>query len=275
MSQQNIIIERFRAIEKRADNGSPYWIARELMGALDYADWRDFSKAIDRAKESCQMSGHFITNHFVELPEMVAIGSGAKRERENYALSKYACYLVAMNGDPSKPEIATAQAYFAEQTFKQELQEQLPEEERRALLRDRVKDANKRLSGAASKAGVRSAKFGIFHDAGYKGLYGGIGVKAIKIKKGIGDKDELLDCIGPTELAANEFCVTQAEEKLNREGIKGEQQAIQMHHSVGAAVRKTIEKIGGTMPENLPKAPSIKRLKSKKEPKLLDDKSES
>jgi DNA-damage-inducible protein D len=271
MTQQNLIIERFRAIERHADNGSPYWIARELMEALDYSEWRDFSKAIDRAKESCQMSGHFITNHFVDLPEMVTIGSGAKRERENFALSKYACYLIAMNGEPSKPEIATAQAYFVEQTYRQEVQDQLSEVERRAMLRDRLRDANRRLSGAAQDAGVRSKMFGIFQDAGYKGLYGGLGSKDIKRKKGIGEKDDLLDCIGPVELAANEFRATQTEDKLRSQRIKGEGGAIDTHFRVGLEVRKTIEKIGGTMPEQLPSAPSIKRLKSKKNQNQLSE----
>ena len=271
VDHDNIIIERFRSIERLANNGSAYWSARELMDALGYVDWRDFLKGIGRAKESCSMAGHLVVNHFVDLPEMVVIGSGARRERENYALSRYACYLVAMNGDTGKPEIASAQAYFAEQTYKQEQHEQkLTEEERRAELRDRLKEANIRLSGAAKSAGVRGAMFGVFHDAGYKGLYGGLGSKAIRQKKGIGAKDDLLDCIGPTELAANEFRATQAEEKLRREGVRGERPAIDTHHAVGVAVRNTIKKIGGTMPEDLPPAPSIKKVKaSSKAPKGL------
>jgi len=220
------------------------------------------------------MAGHYIANHFVELPEMVTIGSGAQRERENFALSKYACYLVAMNGDPSKPEIATAQAYFVEQTYRQEIQDQLSEDERRATLRDRVRDANKRLSGAAKDAGVRSQMFGLFHDAGYKGLYGGIGAKDIRRMKGIGENDDLLDCINPTELAANEFRVTQAEDKLRTQQIKGETKAIQTHYQVGVEVRNTIKKIGGTMPERLPAAPSIKRIKAKKKEVLPEPKNE-
>ena len=212
----NVIIGKLKGLEKRAKNGHPYWMARDIMAVLDYAKWSDFKEVIERAKVSCANAGHFLANHFARMPEMVEIGSGAMRERENYALSRYACYLVAMNGDTSKPEIATAQAYFVEQTYKQEAQEQLTAEERRAMLRDRVRDANKRLSGAAKEAGVRSVMFGIFHDAGYKGLYGGLGSKDIKRKKGIGEKDDLLDCIGPVELAANEFRATQAEDKLRR-----------------------------------------------------------
>lgn len=260
----NMVIERLKALQKATPAGVLYWMAREIMTALDYREWRDFREVIEKAKVSCSNAGNFAANHFVPMPEMVEIGSGAKRERENFALSKYACYLVAMNGETSKPEIATAQAYFVEQTYRQETHELLSEEERRLLLRNRVKDANRKLSGAAKSAGVRSAMFGIFHDAGYKGLYNGIGVRAIKEKKGISDKEDLLDCVGRAELAANEFRITQTEEKLRIEGIKGEQKAIDTHFTVGKRVRQAIKDIGGTMPEHLPAEPSIKKLATKK-----------
>lgn len=266
----NVVMERLKGLRRTTERGVEYWMARDIVGVLDYRDWRDMCDVIERAKVSCTNAGNFIDNHFVLIPEMVEIGSGAKRERENYALSKYACYLIAMNGDTSKPEIATAQAYFVEQTHRQESQDLLTEEERRAQIRDRVRDGNRRLSGAAKEAGVRSQMFGIFHDEGYKGLYAGLGVKAIKARKGISDRDDLLDCIGPTELAANEFRVTQAEEKIRTQGIKGETNAIRTHRAVGEEVRKTIKKIGGTMPENLPAASSIKRIKkaSNRDPRL-------
>jgi DNA-damage-inducible protein D len=193
---------------------------------------------------------------------MIETGKGAKREIENWYLSRYACYLIAMNGDSAKPEVATAQTYFAAQTLRSEAEQALTEEKRRILLRDRVKGANKKLGGAAKIAGVRSENFGIFQDEGYKGLYGGLGVKAIKIKKGIGKNEELLDCIGRAELAANEFRITQTEEKLRIEQIRGEQRAIDTHREVGRTVRQAIKKIGATMPENLPAEPSIKRLAS-------------
>lgn len=265
----NVIIERLKSLEKTSQNGQSYWMAREILPVLDYREWRDFREVIERAKLSCENAGHFAANHFVPMREMVDIGSGAKRERENLALSRYACYLIAMNGDISKPEVATAQAYFVEQTYRQEAQERLTEEEHRAMLRDRVRDANKRLSGAAKDAGVSSRMFGIFHDAGYKGLYGGLGSKEIKRKKRIGEKDDLLDCIGPVELAANEFRATQAEDKLRTQKIKGETNAIDTHFKVGVEVRKTIQKIGGTMPENLPAAPSIKKIKTKRSERQL------
>ncbi|HEX4311641.1 MAG TPA: DNA damage-inducible protein D [Acidobacteriaceae bacterium] len=263
------VIERIKSLCKKALNGAEYWMARDLMKALDYSEWRDFRDVIKRATDSCEKAGHYSSNHFALMPEMVEIGSGAMRQRENFALSKYACYLVAMNGDTSKPEIATAQAYFIEQTHLQESHALLTEEDRRAQIRDRVREANRRLSGAARNAGVRSAMFGVFHDEGYKGLYAGLGVKAIKIKKKIPEKDDLLDCIGPTELAANEFRATLAEDVLRTKGIREETKAIDTHRAVGVHVRETIKKAGGTMPENLPAAPSIKKLKKGKSiPKL-------
>jgi DNA-damage-inducible protein D len=256
----NPLIEQLRAIQKTYSNGAPYWVARELMEVLDYRDWRDFSDVIEKAKTSCEMAGHFSGDHFVLMPEMVAIGSGAKRERENFIFSKYACYLVAMNGDPGKPEIAYAQAYFTEQTYLQEQQESLTESERRLLIRNRVKDANRKLGGAAKESGVTSKMFGVFHDAGYKGLYGGLGLEAIKARKKIDSKDDLLDCIGRAELAANEFRITQTEQTLTKQGIKGEQKAIDTHHRIGAKVRQTMQELNNPMPENLPAEPSIKKL---------------
>jgi DNA-damage-inducible protein D len=181
---ENIIIERIKALQKRTNNDKPYWMARDIMAILDYREWRDFREVIERAKASCENAGNLIAHHFVLMPEMIEIGKGGRREVDNFALSKYACYLVAMNGDTAKPEIATAQAYFVEQTYRQENQELLTDEERRVLLRERVKDANRKLGGAAKEAGVRSAMFGVFQDAGYKGLYGEIGVREIKRRKG-------------------------------------------------------------------------------------------
>ena len=261
----NIVIERLKEFQHLSPKGAPFWMAKEIMTVLDYREWRDFRHVIERAKSSCENAGNFIANHFVLMREMVEIGSGAKREVENYALSKYACYLVAMNGDISKPEIAVAQAYFVEQAYRQEAQELLSEEERRLLIRNRVKDANKKLGGAAKEAGVRSRMFGVFHDAGYKGLYGGLGVEDIKKKKHIPESDDLLDCIGRAELAANEFRITQTEEKLRIDGIRGEQKAINTHYSVGKKVRETMADLGNTMPENLPPAPSIKKLAAAKD----------
>ncbi len=260
----NVVIERLKAIKRTTDKGISLWWGREIMDVLDYKEWRDFREVIDRAKTSCEMAGNFSADHFVPMPEMVSIGSGAQRERENFVLSHYACYLIAMNGDPGKPEIASAQSYFTEQTYRQEQQDSLSESERRLVIRNRVKDANRKLSGAAKVSGVRGKMFGVFHDAGYKGLYGGLGVEAVKALKKIDPKENLLDCMGRAELAANEFRITQTEQTLTNKGIKGEQLAIDTHMAIGKKVRTTMRDLGNPLPEDLVAEPSIKRLATSK-----------
>lgn len=252
--------------------GYPYWYGRDVMEILDYARWENFIDVVQKAINSCNNSGKFSNNHFRHITEMVEIGSGAKSKRENIVLSRYACYLVAMNGDSTKPQVSTAQTYFAVQTHKQEIEQALTDQQRRLLLRDRVKDANKKLFGAAKAAGV--TRYGIFQDTGYKGLYGGIGRDDIKRAKGIAEADDLLDCIDREELAANEFRITQAEARLKKDRVQGEQRAIETHFEVGKKVRKAIEDIKGTMPEKLLAVPSIKRLadKQRKDTKKLGSK---
>ena len=245
-------------------SGVEYWRARDLVAVLGYAEWENFQAAIARAMAACESSGVTISQQFRETTKLVMTGSGAKRNLIDYFLTRYACYLIVMNADSSKPEIGFAQTYFAIQTRRQEIADSLTDDEKRLQLRERVKDANRKLAGVAQKAGVQ--RFGIFNDAGYKGLYAGLGVRDIKRKKGIAESDDLLDCSGRTELAANEFRITQTEQKLVRELIRGEQAATNTHYEVGSAVRRTIVQIGGTMPEDLPTQPSIKKLgpKSKK-----------
>jgi DNA-damage-inducible protein D len=262
--ENHIVINRLKTLQRKSPKGLPYWMGRDIMEVLDYKDWRVFREVIERAKTSCEMAGNFSAHHFVPQPEMVSIGSGAQRERENFALSQYACYLIAMNGDTSKPEIANAQAYFTEQTYLQEQQESLTESERRLVIRNRVKDANRKLSGAAKISGVRSRMFGVFHDAGYRGLYGGLGAEAVKTHKKIDPKDDLLDCMGRAELAANEFRITQTEQTLSNQGIKGEQKAIDTHMAIGKKVRATMKDLGNPLPENLAPEPSIRKLATAK-----------
>lgn len=258
MAQYDDYVGQLETLRHLSPDGAEYWLARELQELLGYDTWRNFRLAITRAMESCESAGGVATDHFVETSKMVDIGSGAKRETDDWFLSRYACYLIAVNGDTAKPEIGFAQKYFLVQARKQEQQEQLTEVERRALLRDRVRDSNKKLGEAAKQANVQ--RYAIFHDAGYKKLYAGLGVREIKRHKGIPDKDDLLDCAGRAELALNEFRITQAEQKIIRDAIKTEQHAIQAHEIVAAEVRNAIKKVGGTMPENLPAEPNINKL---------------
>jgi DNA-damage-inducible protein D len=255
-------------LKRNTAQGREFWRAREIQGILGYQRWERFSEVIEKAQMACTKTEVDWKKHFLGTGEMVDIGSGAQRERGDWILSRYACYLIAMNGDSTKPEVSYAQAYFAVQTRRQEVQDQLTATERRLLLRDRVKEANKKLASAAKEAGVR--RFPIFQDEGYKGLYGGLGQGDIKRRKGIDEKQALLDCIGRAELAANEFRITQTEQKLVREKTNTEEAAFRAHHAVGAEVRQTIKKIGGTMPEDLSAEEPIKRLAANERKRLRD-----
>lgn len=261
---------RLDFIRKIAPDGTHYWMGRELQPLLGYERWENFAEAISRAMEACASADVAVMDQFRETTKMVTIGSGGQRATEDWFLSRYACYLIAMNGDPTKPEVGYAQTYFAIQTRRQEQQDALTAVEQRRELRSRVKDANKGLSSAAKNAGV--VKFAVFHDAGYKGLYGGIGKMEIQGRKGIDAKEDLLDCIGHTELAAHYFRITQTQQKLERRGVQNQNAAIDTHLEVGREVRKTMERISGVRPEDLPAEPSLKRLKKAKGrgPGLLD-----
>ena len=200
---------------------------------------------------------------------MVEIGSGARRELVDVRLSRYACYLVVQNGDPSKPVIANGQTYFALQTRRQELADaahlsRLGEDEKRLAIRAELAEHNKALAAAAKEAGVESSlDYAIFQDHGYRGLYGGLGNKEIHARKGLKKSQKILDHMGSTELAANLFRATQAEEKLRRDQVQGKAKANQTHLEVGKKVRQTIAELGGTMPENLPTPEeSIRQLES-------------
>lgn len=261
------VIQSLDQCRRFTEQGAEYWSARDIQQLLKYSKWSSFEELIERAKQSCVSAGYDKDNHFADGGKMVTLGSSSLRNVKDVALSRYACYLIAMNGDTSKTEIAIAQAYFAGQTYKQELFEQLSEDQKRLMLRDRVKKSHRKLGEAAKNAGV--IEYGLFYNAGYRGLYDGLGVDGIKQKKGIPQKDNLLDCIGREELALNDFRLTQTESKLNRNKIKGDAIARETHHEVAREVRNTIKKIGGTMPEDLPREPSIKQLKKPEKPKEL------
>ncbi len=237
-------------------SGVHYWRARDIMEVLGYDRWENFKQAITRAMESCRANGFEISQQFRETTKVLIVGNGAKLPVEDFFLTQYACYLTAMNGDTQKPQIAAAQAYFAIQTYRQEVQSSRSEEDQRIEVRERVLTANAELGKTAKRAGVHN--FGAFNDSGYKGLYGGLSVSEIKRIKQIEDRDELLDCCNRTELAANEFRITQTQEKLERDRINGEDAARTVHYNVGTEIRNAISKIKGTMPENHPKEPSIK-----------------
>lgn len=258
---------RLDELKQLARNGAEFWTGRAIQTVLGYTAWRNFEEVIEKAQMACTSGGGVPEKHFVGFDKMVAIGSGAQRSRADWILSRYACYLVAMNAEASKPEVGFAQAYFAVQTRRQEIQDQLSADEKRLLLRDRVKQANKALNAAARRAGVQ--KYAIFHDAGYKGLYGGIDQADIKARKGIPAQDALLDRIDRAELAANEFRITQTEQKLDRDRVNTEPRAIQTHHDVGVEVRATIRRIGGTLPEDLPAAAPIRALRPGRRRKKL------
>jgi len=250
----------FENIKKIDENGIEYWTARELMSLLNYAEWRNFTEVIAKAARACIESGQAADNHFVESNKMVAIGSDAMRKVDDYKLDRYACYLIAQNGDSTKPEIALAQTYFALQTRKQELFEEMSLNEKRLFIRDEVSNQNKKLAKTARQAGV--THFGLFNDAGYRGLYG-MPLSDIERKKGI-KKGELLDRSGSTELAANLFRITQTDAKLQKDKVDSEQSAINTHNMVGGKVRQTIKDIGGVLPENLAPERHIKELKKEK-----------
>ena len=261
MSKKNIEDEHHQSFEKIKEissDGAEFWMARQLSRILDYAEFRNFLPVIEKSKKSCDKSRQVVKNHFVEMHEMVSIGSGAKRKMPSYALSRYACYLIVQNGDSSKPVIARGQSYFALQTRRQELADdeafqRLREEGKRLFLRKEMKVHNKQLVETAQQSGVKSSlDFAIFQNHGYKGLYGGLDAKGIHQRKNLKKNQKILDHMGSTELAANLFRATQAEEKLRREKIQGKSNANKTHFEVGKKVRQTIEELGGTMPENLP-----------------------
>jgi DNA-damage-inducible protein D len=249
------------------EEGVEYWNARELGLELGYTKWENFEKVLSKAKQSCVNSNQYVKNHFPDIRKMVRIGSKTVREVIDYKLSRYACYLIAQNGDPSKKEIALAQTYFAIQTRNQEISRSLSEDQKRIGIRDDVSNKNKKLFSTAKLAGV--SNFGKFNDAGYKGLYT-MSLSEIENKKSI-KKGQLLDRAGSEELGANLFRITQTEAKLKRENIKGNNQAEMIHFDIGKKVRQTIKEIGGEMPENLKPEKHIKEIK--KEVKLLSKRS--
>ncbi len=247
--------KRFEDIKHIHDDGSEYWSARELAPALEYTKWENFSKVINRAMIACENSGHNVSDDFPEVRKIVVAGATSKPKKD-YELSRYACYLIVQNGDPRKEVIALGQTYFAIQTYRQEVADhynQLDEDRRRLVVRGDIKQWNQLLAETAHDAGViTNDEFAIFQNAGYMGLYGGLDVDDIHERKGLSVEQKILDYMGSTELIANLFRISQTEEKIRKDNIQGAEKATSAHYTVGREVRNAIEKIGGTMPEDLP-----------------------
>ena len=266
-------VSPFEAIREEDEEGNEHWSARDLSKILGYTEWRNFTTAIEKAKEACQNSGQAVSDHFVGINKMVKLGSGSRRKLDDYHLSRYACYLIVQNADPSKPIVALGQSYFAIQTRRQELADELvglPEDQLRLLRRSQMTIYNSQLAEAAQNAGViKSIDFAIFQDHGYMGLYGGMKAKDIHAHKGLKKSQEILDFMGSDELAANIFRASQAKQKLEREQVKGKEKANRVHHEVGKKVRQTIQELGGTLPEDLPTpTESIQQLQRKEQKRL-------
>lgn len=254
--ENNYTESLFESIRHVNEYGQEFWYARELQIALEYKEWRNFFKVIDKAKAACEGSENAVSEHFVKVNKTSPMPNGGVREIEDIELSRYACYLIVQNGDPRKKVIALGQSYFAVKTRQQELIENydnLDEDQKRLAIRQEMKEHNKQLVAAAKESGVKtSLDYAIFQNCGYKGLYGGMTAKDIKAHKNLKKSDDILDYMGHEELAANLFRATQTEAKLRRENIQGKELANQTHYEVGKEVRDTIQRLGGTMPEDLP-----------------------
>ncbi|MCL2447138.1 MAG: DNA damage-inducible protein D [Oscillospiraceae bacterium] len=246
----------FEQIKQTKPDGTAFWSARDLANVLEYTQWRNFANVIEKAMLACRNSGFEVAHHFAEVSKMIQMPKGATKAVPDYELTRYACYLIVQNGDPRKKRIALGQTYFAIQTRRQEVADtfnQLDEDNKRLVIRGEVKQWNQMLAEAACRAGlITDLEYATFQNAGYRGLYGGLDVAGIHARKQLKPKEKILDFMGSEELAANLFRITQAESKLEREQVQGADAANLAHHEVGIEVRAAIERVGGTMPENLP-----------------------
>ena len=245
------IFEDIKHIDEECDE---YWYARELQRVLGYSQWRRFKNTVSKAKTSCNNSNVRVEDHFSNVGKMINLGKGGTRNINDYKLIRYACYLIAQNGDSRKKTIALAQTYFAIQTRKQELSEKeysmLTEDEKRFYQRNLTRKGNYSLNMVARNVGVRN--FDKFHNAGYKGLYGGETANDIAKRKKLRYREDILDNMNEDELVANLFRINQTKQKLLKDKVQGESNASDIHYEVGKKVRKAIKDIGGTMPEDMP-----------------------
>lgn len=252
--KENYTNKTFEDIKHIDENGVEYWYARELQLVLNYKEWRKFENVINKAKESCRNSDITVLEHFVDIDKTIKMPKGATKNIRDYKLTRYACYLIAQNGDTRKKVIALAQTYFTIQTRKQEISEKeyssLTEDEKRFYQRNLTKKGNYSLNQTAKKTGVKN--FDKFHNSGYKGLYNGETADDIAKRKGLRYREDILDNMGSDELIANLFRISQTEQKLKKDNIQSEKEANKAHYEVGSKIRKTIKELGGTMPEDLP-----------------------
>ncbi len=276
--------QTFESIKQTDENGIEFWYARELATVLEYAEWRNFAKVIDRAMLACKNSGFVVPDQFVEVNKLIEHGKGGKRKVIDYKLSRYACYLIVQNGDPRKEIIALGQTYFAIQTRRAEVADtfnQLDENNKRLVARGNIKQWNQLLVEAAHSAGIiTNEEYAIFQNAGYKGLYGGLTVADIHKRKGLEPDEKILDFMGSTELIANLFRISQTEEKLRLEEASSPAEANNIHYEVAEKIRNAIKEMGATLPENLP-TPSksiqviereeIRKLRESKTSLMLDE----
>jgi DNA-damage-inducible protein D len=274
----------FESIKYIRENGTECWYARELAEVLEYAQWRNFQKVIDRAVLACKNSGYEVADHFAEVSKTIEMPKNAKKQIIDYELTRYACYLIVQNGDPRKEIIALGQTYFAIQTRRQEVQDafnQLDESNKRLVVRGNIKQWNQLLAEAAHNAGViTDEEFAIFQNSGYMGLYGGMTVSDIHAKKGLKKNDKILDYMGSTELIANLFRISQTEEKLKRDEVSTVAAANNTHYEVAEKIRKAIIEMGATLPEDLPvpeksirtiEREEIRKLRNSKKKLMLDE----
>ncbi len=264
-------ISPFERIRRTNEAGNEYWSSRDFAEVLGYTDYRNFETVVSRARAACFNSGQRVEDHFVDITEMIGIGKGGQRPVLTVMMSRYACYLAIQNADPAKEIVALGQTYFAIQTRRQELGDLGPEDQKRLMLRGEMRTHNAKLAEAARAAGVADGRdYAIFQNHGYMGLYGGLTAQDIHARKKLKRSQGILDHMGSTELAANLFRATQTEDKLRRERIFGRDNANKAHREVGAKVRQTIKELGGTMPENLPIAESIKKVESRQRKALKE-----
>ena len=272
--KEGIHTSPFDAIRHTPQDEGEYWSARELYKLLGYSRWEKFQQSLNEAKAACEQSGQAVSDHFHLQVKMIRAGKGAKRPIEDYHLTRYACYLVVMNGDPTKPIVALGQSYFAYQTRRQEIADELTlatlsEDQKRLVLRSMLSTFNARLQEAAQKAGVIAPNdFSAFYDEGYIGLYT-LRENDIHTRKHLSPKQKISDHMGSEELGANIFRATQTDAKLRRDQVGTKEQANRSHFEVGREIRETIKRLGGTMPENLPTPPkSIQQIQHDEQKRL-------